>query len=62
MALAAKGTEVIVTGADGVRARLVPVPASKPSLPPIPDLHPGAIEIAEDFDDPLPDDFWLGRM
>jgi hypothetical protein len=24
-------------------------------------LHPGAIEMAPDFDDPLPDEFWLGK-
>ena len=26
-----------------------------------PDLHPGAWWIADDFDDPLPDSFWLGE-
>lgn len=30
-------------------------------LPPrIPDLHAGAIWTSDDFDDPLPDEFWLG--
>lgn len=24
-------------------------------------LHPGAMEMAPDFDDPLPDEFWLGK-
>jgi hypothetical protein len=24
-------------------------------------LHPGAWEVAPDFDAPLPDEFWLGR-
>lgn len=24
-------------------------------------LHPGAIWTSEDFDDPLPDEFWLGE-
>lgn len=27
----------------------------------IPDLHPGAWEVSDDFDDPLPDEFWLGE-
>jgi len=27
----------------------------------IPNLHPGAIWTSEDFDDPLPDEFWLGE-
>lgn len=26
----------------------------------VPNLHPGAIWTSEDFDDPLPDEFWLG--
>jgi hypothetical protein len=25
------------------------------------ELHPGAIEMSEDFDAPLPDTFWLGE-
>ena len=25
------------------------------------DLHAGAWEVAQDFDAPLPDEFWLGR-
>ena len=24
-------------------------------------LHTGAVMVSEDFDDPLPDDFWLGN-
>jgi len=24
-------------------------------------LHPGAMEMAPDFHDPLPDEFWLGK-
>jgi hypothetical protein len=32
------------------------------SLPPrILGLHPGAIWTSDDFDDPLPDEFWLGK-
>ena len=27
----------------------------------IPNLHPGAFIMAEDFDAPLPDEFWLGN-
>ena len=29
--------------------------------PRIPNLHPGAMIMAPDFDDPLPDEFWLGK-
>ena len=24
-------------------------------------LHPGSMEMAPDFDDPLPDEFWFGQ-
>lgn len=27
----------------------------------VPNLHPGAIWTSDDFDDPLPDEFWLGE-
>ena len=27
----------------------------------IPGLHPGAFQMAPDFDAPLPDDFWTGQ-
>ncbi|ASC74134.1 hypothetical protein XM38_051090 [Halomicronema hongdechloris C2206] len=26
-----------------------------------PDLHPGAFVVADDFNEPLPDSFWLGE-
>jgi antitoxin (DNA-binding transcriptional repressor) of toxin-antitoxin stability system len=40
-------------------AQVIPLPG--PSAPRITPLHPGAIEAGEDFDAPLPDDFWLGN-
>jgi antitoxin (DNA-binding transcriptional repressor) of toxin-antitoxin stability system len=57
MSLAAAGTEVIVTETNIPRARLIPL---SPGPTRIPNLHPGAIQMADDFDVPLPDDFWLG--
>ena len=35
-----------------------PVPVS--TKPRVPGLHPGAIWTSEDFDEPLPDEFWTG--
>lgn len=35
-----------------------PVPVSP--KPRVPGLHPGAIWTSEDFDEPLPDEFWTG--
>jgi hypothetical protein len=29
---------------------------------PVPNLHPGAMVMHDDFDDPLPEGFWLGEQ
>jgi antitoxin (DNA-binding transcriptional repressor) of toxin-antitoxin stability system len=57
VALAAAGTEVLLTEGHVPRARLVPL------APPrrIAGLHRGAIQTTEDFDTPLPEDFWAGQ-
>jgi predicted DNA-binding antitoxin AbrB/MazE fold protein len=34
--------------------------AEKKAAGRIPDLHPGAMQMSDDFDDPLPDSFWFG--
>ncbi len=59
LSLAAAGTEVIVTEGQVPRARLVPL---VPGAARIPGLHPGAIQTSDDFDAPLPDDFWTGTL
>ena len=41
-------------------ARLDQVSLESPK-PRIAGLHPGAIEMSADFDEPLPDAFWLGK-
>lgn len=55
-----QGIEVIMTDANTQLARIVP------SLPPrkerIAGLHAGAIWTSDDFDDPLPDEFWAGNL
>ena len=57
LAQAALGKEVIVTDGPHLRARLVPC---RPAQEWVMGLHPGAYEVAADFDAPLPDEFWLG--
>jgi antitoxin (DNA-binding transcriptional repressor) of toxin-antitoxin stability system len=53
------GTEIILTEGSTPLARLVPiVPLTEPRTA---ELHPGAIWISDDFDAPLPDEFWLGE-
>ena len=57
LASVAGGEEVILTDGNTPRARLVSL-----AVPPrIAGLHAGAIQIAADFDAPLPDDFWAGQ-
>jgi len=56
--LAAAGTDVILLDGATPRARLV---ACKPAKPRVAGLHAGAIQPADDFDAPLPEDFWLGE-
>jgi antitoxin (DNA-binding transcriptional repressor) of toxin-antitoxin stability system len=57
LSLAAAGTEVIVTEGHVPRARLVPLTSRHARTP---GLHPGAIQTSDDFDAPLPEDFWTG--
>jgi antitoxin (DNA-binding transcriptional repressor) of toxin-antitoxin stability system len=57
--LARSGTEVVVTDGATPQARLVPLAVTGPRIP---GLHAGMIDIAPDFDDPLPDEFWGGRV
>jgi antitoxin (DNA-binding transcriptional repressor) of toxin-antitoxin stability system len=52
---AADGVDVVIERGDGAAFRLVPVLERR-----VAGLHPGAIVTSEGFDDPLPDDFWLG--
>lgn len=52
------GTEVTLISGEKPVAQLLPV--ITPDMPRIFNLHPGAFEISDDFDDELPDTFWLG--
>ena len=54
----ARGAEVILTVGNAPRARLVAV--SGPTAERIAGLHPGSMTTAEDFDGPLPEEFWAG--
>jgi antitoxin (DNA-binding transcriptional repressor) of toxin-antitoxin stability system len=57
--LATSGTQVIVTRSGSPVAKLVLIEASP--QPRVPDLHPGAFLPSDDFDAPLPDEFWAGE-
>ncbi len=63
LSLVKAGTEVILTDGEVPLARLVPLntpPANDAARPRIPGLHAGAIWTSDDFDEPLPDEFWTG--
>ena len=58
LSLVSAGTEIILTEGSTPLARIVPM-AGAPT-PRVAGLHPGAIWTSEDFDEPLPEDFWTG--
>jgi antitoxin (DNA-binding transcriptional repressor) of toxin-antitoxin stability system len=60
LARASSGEEVIVTENLVPLARLLPLPP-KSTARRVPGLDPGVFTVADDFDEPLPDDFWLGE-
>lgn len=53
------GEEVVIARASKPVARLVAV-EPKP-VQRVPGLHKGEFYMADDFDAPLPDEFWLGN-
>jgi len=59
IAAAEAGEEVVIARANKPVVKLVamePKPAQR-----IPGLHKGEFYMADDFDAPLPDEFWLGN-
>lgn len=58
VALVAAGTEVILIQGETAVARIVPPEAPRTTR--VAGLHPGAIQAADDFDEPLSDEFWVG--
>lgn len=52
------GGEVIIADAGMPLARLVPIAPNQSSR--IAGLHRGEIWTSDDFDSPLPDDYWIG--
>ena len=58
LSLVTTGIEVILMKGNTPLARIVPITES--STPRVAGLHPGAIRTSEDFDEPLPEDFWTG--
>lgn len=62
----AKQEEVVLTEHDQPVAKVVAVAGQAAKTAPAAQrrklgLHPGAWEVSGDFDEPLPDEFWLGK-
>lgn len=49
---------ITITESDSSSVQLTP--SALPKKQRIPGLNRGTIKLSEDFDDPLPDEFWLG--
>jgi antitoxin (DNA-binding transcriptional repressor) of toxin-antitoxin stability system len=65
LSLALNGAEVVFTQDDKPVAKLIPV-AQEDAVSASPKkrvfgLHRGQIWVSDDFDDELPDEFWLGE-
>lgn len=56
LSIIAEGTEVLLTDGDIPVARLVPIGKR------VAGLHAGAIWTSDDFDEPLPEEFWTGNQ
>ena len=57
--LVLKGSDVVIAKDNVPLVRLIPVEA--PPKRRVAGLHTGAIRMHSDFNDPLPDEFWLGQ-
>ena len=59
VALAKREAGLVLVQSGQPVAQMLPLP--EPATPRVAPLHPGAMEASEDFDAPLPDEFWLGK-
>lgn len=60
MALVSSGAEVIITEGKDPIARIVPIDQNGGDRQP--GMHPGALQMGDNFDAPLPDEFWMGAQ
>ena len=58
--LAKAGNEVVITEGDVPIARLVGLPFQATQQTRRAGMHQGDVTVSDDFDKPLPDEFWSG--
>jgi len=59
LAAVRNGAAIIFTEGSVPLARMIPLIPSESSR--VPELHSGALEPADNFDEPLSDEFWMGQ-
>ena len=59
LSIVSEGNEVIISEDNKLIAKVVPLSSSPKKR--IAGLNKGKIRMSEDFDDPLPEDFWAGK-
>lgn len=57
--LATSGEEVVIEKGDKAKVKLTPIPLVNGKKR-VFGQHQGQMWMSDDFDDPLPDEFWLG--
>jgi antitoxin (DNA-binding transcriptional repressor) of toxin-antitoxin stability system len=60
LSLVLEGAEIVLTEDSTPIARFVPI--ASPTTLRVAGLHPGAIWTSDDFDEPLPEEFWTGDV
>ena len=59
LALVQNDTEIVLTDGDMPLAKVTPIDQIQENIAPKAGLNSGAMVMSDDFDDPLPDEFWL---
>lgn len=59
LSLIQDNTEVVLTDGDIALAKVTPINHFQGKITPKAGLHLGAMVMSDDFDEPLPDEFWL---
>ncbi len=59
LALVQDDTEIVLTDGDMPLAKVTPIDRIQENIAPKAGLNLGAMVMSDDFDEPLPDEFWL---